>query len=489
MMLPVLFDLVLLSALMKIVLDAERLASVSEHARQLSVKAEVIFEHLSQAAVALSSNTKSREFLGFSSISTQVESDVESLKELARGNVNENRDAAQVQEITNRLMILLAQDRDRQQNRGYEFALGYNVIRQQINAMLERLKEKIGQIYSVEEQKELSAAAVSSRKEIKIAIVAGFICNVLLAFSLALYFNRGTTRRLQALMDNTNAFARGQELKPLMGGNDEIGRLDITFHEMARMLKEAAEKEEAMRIETDRMKADFTAMVIHDVRSPLATMRMFLDLITTEFYGPTPQPERAQAERVKRLIDRLLSLADRVLYFERLEAGEVPLDLKDHALAQIIDDAVHAVSGLAAEAGVKVTVASCSSRVLADGDQITRVLTNLLANAVKYSQANEAVSILSEEEDDDVVVSVVDSGPGIEEGQKGIIFDKYRQVQSANTKKGTGLGLAICKRIIEQHGGTIGVKDGANGGTVFWFKLPKLKRLSVNSSLSDGNLV
>jgi signal transduction histidine kinase len=477
----VLFDIFLLIALMNIVLDAERVAATAEHSHQLSVKAETIFEHLSEAAVSIAANTRSRNFLGFPSRSAQVESDVESLKELARGNANEIRDAAQVQDISDRLLNLLGQDRDRIDNRGYEFPLGYNLIKQQITALLGRLKDKIAQLYP-QEQPNGGETAVSSRKAIKIAIIGGFICNVIIAFTLAVYFNQGTTRRLQALMKNTNSFAKGQELAPLVGGSDEIAKLDFTFHEMVRLLRESDEKEKAARLEADRLKADFTAMVIHDVRSPLATMRMFLDLVTTDFYGTTPQGEREQADRVKRLIDRLLGLVDRVLFFERLEAGEIPIELKETGLAEIIEDAVDAVSGSASDAGIKINVESCPAHVMADRDQITRVVTNLLSNAIKYSPPNGIIQLSILEDEKTVAVRIKDEGPGIDNDQKQLIFEKYRQAQSPSVKEGSGLGLAICKGIIEQHGGSIGVSDGDKGGSVFWFKLPKQPQLLAQLS-------
>jgi len=475
-MVPLIFDLVLLSGLFNLLLRAEQLALEAEHERTVAAQVDIIFEHLSRAAAALSANPLVTVVPDYAWLPVQVKRDVSKLKQLTSKNPREFAGALRVEAASNAILDTLDDDRFRLANDSIEFPLGYLNTRQQLGDQIVYLKSTMDSVYPPEQKDELKNAALASDMRLKIAIVAGFVVNLLLALSLTVYYNRGTTRRLTALMNNTVALSTGQDIAPAIGGTDEIAQLDKTFHDMANSLKEA-----------ERLKAEFTAMITHDLRSPLSTIRTFLELIETEFYGPCPPELSRYAVKAKVLVDRLAGLADDILCLERMEAGELTLTREESDLSQIIDESLHAVSGAASEAGVTVCAKPSTLRLAVDRRRLTQVLINLLSNAIKFSPRGATVVLEGRESDDHVIVEITDSGPGVADAEKELIFEKFKQGPSSASTVGTGLGLAICKMIIEQHGGMIGIKDGVEGGSVFWFKLPKQAELSPGA-IAQSNL-
>jgi len=133
------------------------------------------------------------------------------------------------------------------------------------------------------------------------------------------------------------------------------------------------------------------------------------------------------------------------------------------------------MESLATEKGLvlRATVAADLPSGEADVRRITQVLTNLVGNALKFSESGEVrVQVIAA--DESFMVSVADSGPGIAESDQRRIFEEFQQVDTSSTRKkgGTGLGLSIAKRIVEMHGGRIGVHSSVGSGSTFWFTLP-----------------
>lgn len=468
-MVPLVFDLVLLAGLFVQLNHAERLAQQAEHERLIASQVDSIFRDVSQAAAATSSTTKG-VVTHYSSLPLLVKNDVKMLKEFTFEYPNEFSAALRVEKISASIMDILDEDKARFENDGVEFPLGYLNSRQQLRAMLSYLKSTSESIYPPEQKDELRKRVLASGKNLKVAIVAGSVVNLILALLLTIYFNRGTTSRLIVLMKNTIALSRGQELTPEVGGSDEIAQLDRTFHDMASSLKAA-----------ERAKAELTAMITHDLRSPLTTVQMFLEMTQNEFYGPCPPELLQYAGRAKILVDRLSALTDDILCFEKMEAGEFNLTKEENDLSEIIDESVHTVSGAASRNNVNIRTSSNKLQISTDRRRLTQVLTNLLFNAIKVSPQGAEVLVENRETERDVLIEVSDKGPGVADAEKELIFEKFKQGVSKPTEVGTGLGLAISKMIIEKHGGKIGVKDGTDGGAVFWFTLPKQKDFTAQA--------
>lgn len=224
----------------------------------------------------------------------------------------------------------------------------------------------------------------------------------------------------------------------------------------------------------ENARQDFVAMLSHDLRSPLSSIGATFELCESGAYGELNPKMSALVDRALSSVRRLISLIGELLDLEKIEAGEMDLNLETVAVSRVIEQSVHAVSaGAAAEK--KVLKSWSGDLVLyADENRIVRVLINLLSNAIKYSEPGGVVSIDAELLDEGVKISVSDQGSGIPEEHFENIFERYKQVSRLDhsVKRGSGLGLSICKAIVEAHGGAIGVNSTVGKGSTFWFILP-----------------
>jgi PAS domain S-box-containing protein len=232
------------------------------------------------------------------------------------------------------------------------------------------------------------------------------------------------------------------------------------------------------RREIDRMKDEFLSVVSHELRTPLTSIRGSLGLIASGKLGDlTPRAESMvtialqSSERLTRLINDLLDM-------ERIESGTRPMEVAAHDAQQLLAAAAKQIDGLATSVGVRVEVGPSAGRVLADDDGIMQTLTNLLGNAIKYSERGETVRLDAIEGEGLVLFRVHDQGRGIPADKLESIFERFEQVDSsdARQKGGTGLGLAISRSIIERHGGRIWAESELGVGTTVQFTLPSVRR-------------
>jgi signal transduction histidine kinase len=310
---------------------------------------------------------------------------------------------------------------------------------------------------------ESPAAQAHARQDQKKLLQVGILLNILFTLALALFFVRGITSRVQMVAINSSRLVRGQPLNPLIKGSDEIAELDRVFHEMADALTEAA-----------RLKQEFVAMISHDLRTPLTSVKGFLHLLSQDGYGAVPQKVKDRTQLAERNVARLISLIDDLLAVEKLEAGKLDISPELIPLSPVISRSVEAVRVFAEEHAVSLQAEPVEINVFADGDRLVQVLVNLLSNAVKFSPPNSVVMVSVHEQDDWVELRVTDSGCGIPADHLESVFDRFKQVRASDDRKkgGTGLGLAICKSIVEQHGGTVGVTSQEGKGSTFFFRIP-----------------
>jgi PAS domain S-box-containing protein len=228
------------------------------------------------------------------------------------------------------------------------------------------------------------------------------------------------------------------------------------------------------RYEIDRLKREFTAMVSHDLRSPLSSMLMSMELLHLEALGTLSDEARDEVSRTQKELDRLIKLINDLLDFEKLDAGKMELFYQDISLIDLWERSVTAVHRLADQRNITIVIPQQDELIYADADRLTQVIINLLSNAIKFSPDETSINITSSRTNGWLEVKVIDQGRGIPEAKKDQIFEKFKQVEKHDAKdnKGTGLGLAICKAIIEEHGGMIGVDSKEGIGSTFWFRIP-----------------
>jgi Na+/proline symporter/signal transduction histidine kinase len=227
--------------------------------------------------------------------------------------------------------------------------------------------------------------------------------------------------------------------------------------------------------ELDRMKDDFVSSVTHELRTPLASIRAFSEILHDDPGIEVAERRRflgilvSETERLSRLVNQVLDLA-------KLESGYLDWQTEEVDLRDVIDQAVTTIGKLLEERGVTLHrgQAGGSARVRGDRDRLIQVMVNLLSNAAKFAPRDEGrIRVQLDGADGCGRVCVVDNGPGIPEEDLVLVFEKFRQSSRGGEKPvGTGLGLPICRQIVERHGGRIWAERRSGEGARICFELP-----------------
>ncbi len=228
--------------------------------------------------------------------------------------------------------------------------------------------------------------------------------------------------------------------------------------------------------ELDRMKSDFIATVSHEFRTPVTSINMSVDILDQELLGPLTPKQRELITSAKEDCYRLTKLARELLQLSKLESGRIQLREDELVLHDVVESSLHPLQIQFQEKNVRLTadVPATLPILIADEQQISWVITNLVTNALKYTPAGGTVSVRGREDPNGLRLDVTDTGVGIAAEHRERIFDKFVQIkQSSNATPGSvGLGLAIAKEIVEMYGGRIWVKSEIGAGSTFSLVLP-----------------
>jgi len=292
--------------------------------------------------------------------------------------------------------------------------------------------------------------------DVKILAVAASSATAAVAASLVLA--RSITRSIRRVNETSRRLAAGDLTARAPGAaTAELDQLAQSFNAMA----DAVEKLFDARRE-------LVAWASHDLRTPLASMQAMLEAIedglaTPEGYLPTL---REQVRTLSRLVDDLFELA-------RIDAGALTLELRDIRVSPLVDSVVRL---LAPEAlARRVTLVAQADRhaaATAEADKIERVLFNLVTNALRHTPADGSVAIHVEQEPEEVLVRVQDTGEGLPPGSTDRMFDRFWRADRARAAEGAGLGLAIARGLVEAHGGRIWAESPEGHGARVSFTLP-----------------
>ena len=229
--------------------------------------------------------------------------------------------------------------------------------------------------------------------------------------------------------------------------------------------------------ELDKLKADFTAMIVHDLRAPLTAIMSSAAIIEDGLVGPVTDEQKNWLLKISTGSHSLLNLINDFLDLSKIEAGRLELIRAEVDLEQLIQASLEDYMVLAREKKIslKGRFEKPLSRISVDAARLGQVFTNLISNAIKFTGEGGTIELGAAQNDGETTtVWVKDSGVGIPAHEIGDLFEKYRQTQSGKTSKhkGTGLGLVICKMIVESHGGKIWAESHEGKGTTFFFSLP-----------------
>jgi signal transduction histidine kinase len=229
-------------------------------------------------------------------------------------------------------------------------------------------------------------------------------------------------------------------------------------------------------MELEQLRDDMIKMLIHDLRSPLSGIMLGFDLLEFAFEDGNADEHTTTITRMRQAGGRLLEHVNTMLDISKLEAGKVTLDLAPCLLPDIIHSAITSLGPLVQRnnQNIMITIPPKLPALGADVRLLQRVFENLLGNALKFTPPKEEISIGAEYHAaaNAIEVWVRDNGPGVPQEAHERIFEKYGQAQTQQRVAGNGLGLTFCKLVIEAHGGSIGVRNAPNGGSIFWFSLP-----------------
>lgn len=229
--------------------------------------------------------------------------------------------------------------------------------------------------------------------------------------------------------------------------------------------------------ELELMKSNFVSVVSHELKTPLHSIKGFVDVILMGKTGELNELQRDFLETARDQAKHLQNMINDLLDFTQFESGRINLSLEEISLAELIDEVIAKLEPLADEAGITLckSIATGLSCIRADRTRLLQVLTNLVDNAIKFAPAGGRISLEAFDNSTQVQVRVSDTGLGIPPDEREKIFDRFYQIDSSTTRayRGTGLGLAICKYIIEAHRGRIWVESNDPQGSVFCFTVPK----------------
>jgi heavy metal sensor kinase len=260
----------------------------------------------------------------------------------------------------------------------------------------------------------------------------------------------------------------------------DAGQVDSELADLARVLNGAFERLQAA---FDRQ-TQFTADASHELRTPLAVIRSHAELALSK---PRPGEEYQQAlGACLRAARRMSAVVDALLTLARADAGKLVGHRAPLELDQLVDDSVSLIRALADNKGVALTARLVPVRVVGNADALSRLVGNLLDNAVRYTPSAGKVEVVLEPAGAEARLTVADTGSGIPLADQPHIFERFYRVDKARSRGsgGTGLGLAICKSIVEAHGGTIGFESKEGVRTTFWVRLPCVAALTGAAAVS-----
>ncbi|AGI69128.1 two component sensor histidine kinase [Octadecabacter antarcticus 307] len=260
-----------------------------------------------------------------------------------------------------------------------------------------------------------------------------------------------------------------------------IGDISVKFYvnqqerlEQMKLIQEENERTKAAL----EVKSQFLSTVSHELRTPLTSIIGSLELIKADPRGLLPDNLKPMIGIAARNAQRLAALIDDLLDLQKIEAGEMAFHFKPVDANDLVYEAVESTAGYASKLGIHVTTAPCGEdcQIAGDRNRLVQVMSNLLSNALKFSDKGGAVKVRVETLSTRIRISVHDEGVGIPRGAKDCVFGKFSQVDSSDARKvgGTGLGLNITKQIIGRHNGTVDYVSELGVGSTFYIEFDRL---------------
>ncbi|OLN31335.1 sensor histidine kinase [Desulfosporosinus metallidurans] len=300
----------------------------------------------------------------------------------------------------------------------------------------------------------------------------GAIIGIVLATVLSIFVSRKMIRPLAKMEETARHITEGEFGRQIqVTSEDEVGRLAHSFNRMSTQLKEKIEAIEKL----DRLRQELLSDVSHELRTPLTVIQGFSEAVLDGLVKSKEQEKLYlsniidESERLRRLVDDLLDL-------KGMEAAQTFDEMEYVVLNKLALITVERLRHMANSKEIKltITVPEQTFTVWGNIDRLKQVLTNLLDNAIKHSEAGGAVRVELGMKNNYTFISVKNSGPGIPWEELENIWERFYKVDKSRSRRGTGtgLGLSIVKKIVEMHGGKVSAESEPGQGAVFTVYLP-----------------
>ncbi len=258
--------------------------------------------------------------------------------------------------------------------------------------------------------------------------------------------------------------------------NEEVAALKRDLGHQSEELEQANVRLQEM----DALKTDFFSNVSHELRTPMTAIKGYIDNLLDRIPGPLNERQDRYLTRMRDNTDRLTRLINDLLDLSRIDRGRtdlLQLSLAKIQVRSVVAETVEALRPVADESALKLTMTGEDVQAMADRDRLAQVVTNLVHNAIKFTDAGGEVTVeVRSDGQGQVITSVRDTGRGIPEEDCDKIFDRFYQVRAdAPRQAGTGLGLPIAKELVELQGGTIWVESEVGAGSTFTFTLSEVE--------------
>jgi two-component system sensor histidine kinase GlrK len=289
---------------------------------------------------------------------------------------------------------------------------------------------------------------------------------IIIGILVSLFINRSITVPVSILKKKTKEIGQGNFQGDLnLSSPPELAELAGAFNLMCNKLNEL-----------DKMKSDFFSFITHELRTPLSSIKMGMDLLRDGDEGPVTEGQKELLTVIEKESYRLIGLVNSLLDLSKMEAGMMLFHLRPQPIAPLIDQTIKELGPLvdSKKITLEMMVKGGLPIVKIDSERILQALRNIIGNAVKFTPEGGRVKVSARSVDHGVEVSIADTGPGIPKENLITIFEKFQQAITDRTlpTQGTGLGLAIAKQIITHHGGKIWAESQLGHGSTFIFFLP-----------------
>jgi len=345
------------------------------------------------------------------------------------------------------------------------------LAQEKLNAWMERIFEaKQANERSIESN--MRALYAWSERSVRAGMI-GLGVSMAVALIGSAYLTYSFFRPLRELRRGIRAFTLDGKLTSVrVISRDELGELAQAFNEMTARLTEE-----------EKMRTDFIDMLSHEIRTPLTSIRESVNLMREQVLGVVNDRQKRFLDIASSELERISKLLARLMQVSSMSSRFITLSFKPVDPVHLLQDTVDKATPQAEAKGIAIKAHALPDvpSVMADTEHLRQALLNLIGNAVKFSPPGSTVeaSLQLADGGNQLLFSVVDSGPGIPDGEQPLVFNKYYRGETLKkSADGIGLGLSIAKNIVEAHGGKIWLSSRPGRGSTFFFTIPIARETS-----------